>query len=69
MNEIEKRFLNKFDYFKEKLVQKPFPLSMIRLRTLEGNNVFHLLVGDFKALKKFHNNFLRYYETFEDDDD
>jgi len=39
------------------------------MRTLEGENVFHLLVHDFKALKKFHNNFIRYSETFEDEDD
>lgn len=42
---------------------------MIQMRTLDGDNVFHLLVNDFKALKKFHNNFMRYSETFEDEDD
>jgi len=69
MNEIEKRFLSKLDTFRQQLQRKPFPLSMIQMRTLEGNNVFHLLVKDFKALKKFHNNFIRYSETIDDEDE
>lgn len=39
------------------------------MRTLEGNNVFHLLVKDFKALRKFHNNFIRYSETIDDEEE
>ena len=69
VNEIERRFLGNIDTFAEKLTRKPFPVTMIDFRTLEGNNIFHLLVQDFKALKKFQNNYLRYCDTFEDEDD
>ena len=69
--EIQRRFLKKFKRLKDDQVlsKRAFPISMVNFRTPDGSNIFHFLVLDFKILKKFQQNYMKYIDTFEDEDD
>lgn len=36
---------------------------------MDGSNIFHFLVQDYKILKRFYNSFIKYIESFDDEDE
>jgi hypothetical protein len=69
MNETERRFMEQFDNLKDILEKKSIPLTMINFRTPDGSNLFHFLVQNIKALKKFRQNYMKFVDQFEDADE
>jgi len=70
ITEIERRFLQYFDSLKlGTLLKKPFPLNKLNFRTMDGSNIFHFLVQDYKILKRFYNNLTKHIESFDDEDE
>jgi len=70
ITEIERRFMRHFESLKrETLTKKPFPLSMLNFRTMDGSNIFHFLVQDYKILKRFYNSLTSHIESFDDEDE
>ena len=70
ITEVDRRFLKHFESLKATtLLKKPYPLNKINFRTMDGSNVFHFLVQDYKILKRFYYNLTKHIESLDDEDE
>lgn len=53
----------------EILQKKSFPIIFTEFRTQDGSNLFHFLIQDIKALKNFHEDYMKIVNDIDDEEE